>query len=751
MNIPTVWRLLCVTGLVLTANFRTVAGTISVPVSPAEIPAGSDIWPRVRQEVGATYTIYQPQIEAWDGNLMTARAAVSVQEGKNEPIYGVITLRTQASVDRDERMVHLDKIEVTGSHFPTLDQINPYLDVFTDLLPTTVPALSLDRIESSLAAASSNAKPKTLRNDPPVILVSDHPTLLVPVDGEPEWAAVADTGIDRLMNTRALLLRSHAGTYFLHLYDGYVAAPSLNGPWTVASRVPAGVTDALEASVKDQQVDLLSGQPDPDTQRMPSLSGNRMPEIHVTTVPTEVIVTNGAPSWSPVRTTQLLSLTNTTSHVFKNLADQTTYVLISGRWFRAPGLSGPWTYAPGHTLPADFAAIPDTSPEENVKASVPGTPQAAEAMIANDIPTTTKISRDAQMSPLPSFDGEPQLGPIEETGLKTVVNSDVPIIEVNRHEWYACQNGVWFASTSVNGPWSVANAIPPQIYSIPPASSLYYLTFVKVYRYDPDFVWLGYTAGYYGAVASDDGTVVYGTGYRYQPYLSTRVWIARPWTYGYGSTLCWTPWGGWGYGFGASFAWDAPWDYWACCPPAPFWGPYWDYCYRFRYEPRGGRLTWGTRGWYSGVASLYSPKGPWSGRIRVTATNLPREPRANGPRYGQAYNSVTGVRIIGATRSLKSVYASPIHTESFPVNAQGSYRAARPAPPVNNRYFAGPDGRVYRREDNGTWHDTAPNRPATVANTRVLDRDYRAREEGQLHSDGFRATPPPPPPTPPPP
>ena len=747
MNLRPARSLLLALACLFAAASATLGANVSIPIPADSGPTDADnLWPRVRQEVGATYTIYQPQIETWDGINLTGRAAVSVQEGKSEPIYGVVTLKTQALVDRDERMVHLDHILITGSHFPTLADANPYLDVFSALIPSEVPAISLDRIESSLEAAHSGARPKALQNDPPAIIVAYRPALLVPIDGEPYWAKVSDSPFERVLNTRALLLRDPAmaggpdGAYFLHLYDGWLEATSIMGPWSIAHVYPAGLSDAVESLTKSEQVDLMAGQPDPDTQRLPALGTNVLPEVHVATVPTELISLHGDPNWSPVPTTQLLALTNTSAHVFKNLANQQTYVLLSGRWFKAASLAGPWTYVPGRTLPADFAAIPDASDQENVKASVPGTPQAEEAMIANDIPTTTKISRDAHLNPLPTLDGEPRLGPIEGTGIKAVLNSDVPILELHTHEWLACQNGVWFESTSVNGPWSVAAEIPPEVYSIAPSSPFYYLTFVKVYRFDPEYVWIGYTAGYYGAVASDDGTVVYGTGYHYEPYLANAVWIARPWTYGYASTLCWSPWGGWGYSFGVGFAWNAPWDYWATCPPAPFWGPYADYCYHFRYEARGGRTAWTSHGWYAGAANLYSSRGPWAGRVRTNAVDPAPTTRRTTPRYGQAYNSVTGARIIGPVHSLKAVYASPIHTEAVPVNTQVSYHASHPSPTTLARVFAGPDGRVYQREENGTWHDlAAPNHPITPAShPTTLERDYQAREQGDLRSQAFR-------------
>ena len=43
-------------------------------------------------------------------------------------------------------------------------------------------------------------------------------------------------------------------------------------------------------------------------------------------------------------------------------------------------------------------------------------------------------------------------------------------------------------------------------------------------------VYEGYTPGYLGTVVTPDGTVVYGTGYAYQPWIGD-TWYAAPATY----------------------------------------------------------------------------------------------------------------------------------------------------------------------------------------------------------------------------
>src|SRR5262249_34998661 len=174
-----------------------------------------------------------------------------------------------------------------------------------------------------------------------------------------------------------------------------------------------------------------------------------------------------------------------TGHVFKHLGDQQIYLLVTGRWFRAPSLDGPWTYVPGASLPPDFAKIPDASPKENVKASVPGTPQAQEAVIANRIPETAAIKLSEVKLLPPTYDGPTQLKAIEGTSLAYVVNSPDPIIQVSPTSYYALRNGVWFVAPSLQGLWAVATSVPAAIYEIPPSSPLYYVTFVSVYRATP--------------------------------------------------------------------------------------------------------------------------------------------------------------------------------------------------------------------------------------------------------------------------
>src|SRR5262249_27909077 len=242
------------------------------------------------------------------------------------------------------------------------------------------------------------------------------------------------------------------------------------------------------------------------------------PTIYVSPSPTELLNVRGPIEYAAIPGTNLTYVQNSANDIFKDSATQQNYVLVGGRWFSAPSLeNGPWTYVPPASLPADFARIPDYSPKADVLVSVPGTPQAKEALIANQIPQTATISRTAARANI-KYGGASDFKPIEGTSLTYAVNSITPVI-ASGGSYYACQTGVWFVSSSPAGPWAVATSVPVEIYEIPASSPLHYVTYVRVYGYTPMSVYVGYTPGYYGTVLTPDGLVVYGTGYTYPPYI----------------------------------------------------------------------------------------------------------------------------------------------------------------------------------------------------------------------------------------
>ncbi len=260
-----------------------------------------------------------------------------------------------------------------------------------------------------------------------MIIVSTSPAILVPISGSPVIQAVAsDKRFNRVINTQALILQAVGGDdFYLHVYDSWLTASKLSGPWTQARRTPSGMDEAALKLAAAGAVDLLDGGPD----TKPKLSlANGVPTIYTSQVPTELVVFKGQPDFVPIPGTQLLWATNTGAYVVVDTATNAYFMLLSGRWFHAATTSGPWNFVPSNALPADFARIPVNVPAGVVLASVAGTPQAQEAVIANSIPQTATVPRANGPKFVTSFDGPPQFQPVAGTPLLYSVNSPVPVI-----------------------------------------------------------------------------------------------------------------------------------------------------------------------------------------------------------------------------------------------------------------------------------------------------------------------------------
>jgi hypothetical protein len=516
-------------------------------------------WPREVKAAGGTLiTVYQPQLERWADNNLSARAAVSVKRAdEKEPHYGVIELAARTAVDKSADLVTLSSVRIDKGSFPGASQkdADSYLAALRAALPKQDWPASAQALQASLAVAQAQARQKALpvKNDPPRILFRTAPSLLVLVDGEPALRQPKEAPeLKRAINTTALILRDESrGAYYLWALGRWWEAKSLEGEWKVALP-PTALDRAREALAK--QFDPLEGK---DADGKPFFAPGVVPQIILATRPTELLQSQGEPKFSPIPGTQLLCLSNSSNDIFMELGSQAYYVLISGRWFSGKALSGPWSFVPGKTLPADFAKIPASHPMADVLMSVPGTPQSREAAIANRIPQTATVQRDLQPTPVAFEGGEPQWKPVEGTPLSYAPNTASPVIRVDPKTYYTVQNGVWFSATAPAGPWAVAASVPAVIYTIPPSSPLHYVTYVRVYSSTPTTVFVGYTPGYYGSVMTTDGVVVYGTGYLYPPYIGPYYWYPPPYTYGFG--IAFTT----GVFFG--FAFGPPWHYGGCC------------------------------------------------------------------------------------------------------------------------------------------------------------------------------------------
>ena len=518
-------------------------------------------WPRSAKGAdGTVIIVYQPQIENWADNRLSARAAVAVtRPGEKDPRYGVIELTARTDIDKAADVATLSALRVTKTTFPgaTEKETEGYLATLRGAVTRQSWPVSVQALQANLAVTQARSRQKGLevKNDPPRILFRTTPSLLVMIDGKPELREVKDSlGLQRVVNTQAVILLE-SSNYYLWALGRWWQASALDGEWKAGPLALAQLDRARDALGKN--FDPLEGK---DGDGKPLFEPGVTPQFIVAGEPTELLQAKGEPKFSPIPGTQLLYMANSSNDIFMETGTQTYHVLISGRWFSAQSLDGPWRFVPGKQLPPDFARIPESHPMGDVLMSVPGTPQAREAAIANQIPQTATVQRDVQPTPVAYDGGQPQWQPIEGTPLSYAPNTASPVIRVDEKTYYTVQNGVWFSATAPAGPWAVAVKVPAVIYTIPPSSPLHYLTYVRVYGSTPTTVVVGYTPGYYGTVMSSDGVVVYGTGYYYPAYIGPYYpyyWYPYPVTYGFGV--------GFTVGFYFGFVAGPPWHVGGCC------------------------------------------------------------------------------------------------------------------------------------------------------------------------------------------
>jgi hypothetical protein len=659
---------------------------------PATAQAQAD-WPRVIEDGQRSITVYQPQIESWRDDRLEARAAVAVDKpGPEAQTLGVVWFKAHTQVDKESDLVRLDDIEVARVSFPS-DPANAeaYADALRRDAGTQLRSISLARLQASLAVAEAEATARAfpVRNDPPKIVFSESPALLVLVDGKPQLRQIAGSRLLRVINTPALILFDEgSASYHLRALERWWSAKAPEGPWSVETDPPSSLAGALKAA--GSRANLMDEAP---PEIAAAVARGAVPRLEVSLEPAELIQTGGPPEYAPIPDTQLLYVKNTGSQIIVDVASQDHYVLIAGRWFRSKSLAeGPWSFVASDQLPADFAKIPESHPKGDVLASVSGTVQAQESLIDNQVPQTATVDRHkARLSV--HYDGKPELKPIPGTSLTYVVNASVPVIEV-ASAYYAIENGVWFTAASLDGPWRAASEVPAAIYAIPPEAPLHYVTYAKVYRSTADTVYVGYTPGYYGTVAAPGGVVVYGTGYLYPAWVGA-YWYPAPLTYGYGAAFAWGAATGFAIGAVAGAAWS------------------------------GGAWGWGWNGW------------GWHGGGNVVINNVNFN-HANI--YNRWSSNTVRTRIdnrIGqrGERRIGQQAGSRIGERAeHRVGARGHAAAAhvRQHHPRANDLYAGRHGEVMRRGSQG-WqhHQNGRWAHAGAGDFRHFDRAQAARVRGE--------------------
>jgi hypothetical protein len=688
-------------------------------------------WPRAYvSPSGASIVLYQPQIASWpDQKHMTFYTAVSyVGKANTTPALGVLKVEADTSVALGERLVNFSEFTLAEANFPGTpkDEVKAITDDILAAVPRDQRVIALDRVLAMVDTSQVTARNiDGVKADPPPVFFSQTPAVLINLDGPPIWSPIPGTDLRFAVNTNwDLFLTAEPPSYYLRVDKSWLTASAVQGPWRKANKLPASFSNLPDDGNWTDVRAALQPQTTP-----------KVPTVFVSEKPAELLLLDGAPKYVPVPGTGLQWVSNTDADVFRMGTMGAVYFLVSGRWFSAPGFSGPWTFATPN-LPADFKQIPLDHPRSRVLASVPGTRQAIEAVLLAQIPQTATVNRRAISAPMVSYEGAPQFEPIENTSVARAVNTDKDIIRVG-DKYYMCFEGVWFVSNTASGPWNVADTIPQEIYEIPISSPAHNVTYVTVESSDDDEVAFAAAAGYSGMMVAW-GTAVWGSGWYYPPYYHPGAFYPVYFPY-YPS-----------YGYGARYD---PWTG-AYTRGGAIYGPYGGAGYGARYNPTTG--TW-ARG-----AAAYGPAGA---RGAVQAYN---------PRTGAMGSAVRGSNVYGSWGSTavkrgdqwaqtSSVMRNATGTTSRVTQGSGGGEALTRRGPQNNSaigrtasgdVYAGRDGNVYRNQ-NGSWQKygdggwSNAERPVGTAGQRAaqggisndtatqLNRDFSARADGAQRTSDF--------------
>ncbi len=551
----------------LTASVIWILLTLSsLPSLFAQENTGENTWPRTVPLNQGTVTIYSPQVDELKDNTIKFRTALAYRAtAGSDPVFGAGWFESPVTIDSAKRSVHPAQLTLTQTRFPEgTDDIQSELAMVLALQsPGWNLGFSLDEVDSALKTAE--AETKSVNTTPPRIFYRDHPALLITIDGEPVLREIENSSLKAVINTPYPLIFDGKYYYLNAARDVWYRAGSVTGPYQFEATPPP----AIAAMVKPDDTAAAKEQP------VEPITAANAPELVVSTEPAELIVTEGPAAFVPL-VDDLLVLQNSANDVFMHVSSQDFYIVLAGRWYRSDLLTGPWAYQPSDQLPTAFANIPQDSEQADSRVYVAGTEEAQDAVLDAQVPQTAAVQRGVVDIDV-KYDGEPVYQPVDGTDLVYIRNTGSTVL-VAGGLYYLVEEGVWYVSSSRNGPWQVSDHRPGQVDQILPTSPVYNTKYVHVYDSTPSVVYVGYTPGYIGSYVYGN-TLFYGTGWYYRPWVSPYYYYPRFSTWGY--NVSYDPWYGWGFGPGWA---------WGPFSTAYYPGGYWHYNH-YWYQPHYG--YWG--------------------------------------------------------------------------------------------------------------------------------------------------------------
>ncbi|MGB5292001.1 MAG: hypothetical protein WBN41_11195, partial [Lysobacterales bacterium] len=250
-----------------------------------------------------------------------------------------------------------------------------------------------------------------------------------------------------VINTPYPLISDGKYYYLNAAKDVWYRARKATGPYQFAPTPPTDIA-AMVNPDDESTAESEPGEP---------ITAANAPEIVVSTEPAELVVTEGPAAFVPL-VDDLLVLQNSDDDVFMHVSTQKFYIVLAGRWYQADSLTGPWAYQAADNLPKAFADIPRDSNQADSRVYVAGTEEAKDAVLDAQVPQTAAVKR-GEVDLEVKYDGEPVYQAVDGTDLVYIQNTGSTVL-VSGGLYYLVEEGVWYVSSSPNGPWQVSDHRP---------------------------------------------------------------------------------------------------------------------------------------------------------------------------------------------------------------------------------------------------------------------------------------------------
>lgn len=299
-----------------------ILGVLLTSAASSYIWAQDPGWPRQIVKPGGNLIVYQPQVDDWQNYThIRWRMAFQLTPAGGKQIAGALTAEATTQVDTGSQMVFMYNINVLNTYFPgqdpaTFAQLGQLVRSF---MPPTV-NISLERVVAYMPKPESESvRTVALKNDPPRIFVAYTPAILLGVDGEPVLADIPKTNVKFVVNTQwPLFIDGSNSQHYLLVDKIWLSSGDLHGPWSRVTTLPYAFSTM---PYSPQFADVWKQIPPRP------VSDAIVPQVIYSTVPSDVILFNGQPSYTAIPETRLLYANNTDSPVFLYSPTQTYYYL----------------------------------------------------------------------------------------------------------------------------------------------------------------------------------------------------------------------------------------------------------------------------------------------------------------------------------------------------------------------------------------------------------------------------------------